>query len=148
MDSRELKRVFGEVAKAHGFNVAPGGWYRQVPIGLLVLNLQRSNFGNYYEVNIKVFLGHAQPVESELKRLVNLAGDIFRRQPEEYRSAFDLDVPAAAVDRESAIDRMFSTVIDRIVSAADESAGILRLRDAGILYLLPGIEERLTKGIN
>lgn len=116
-----------------------------MPAALLVLELQKSNFGNYFELNLKLFLGCAAPNDpAEFKKLVkNLSGDIFRRQPEECRSAFDLDALVGLAERRESIDRMFSELVDRMASAADSPAGILRLRDEGMLYVLPMIEARL-----
>lgn len=145
MKAKEFKDIFGDAAKSHGFNVAPGGWYRELPIALLVLELQKSNLGNYFELNIKLFLGRGAPSDpSEFKKLVkNMSGDIFRRQPEEFRDAFDLDTPIDSKDRRVRLEQIFSELIDRIVSAAASSAGILRLRDEGGLYVLPMVEARL-----
>lgn len=145
MEAKEFKALLGDVAKAHGFNVAPGGWYRELPAALFVLDLQKSNFGNYFELNIKLFLGRTAPSDpAEFKKLVkNMSGDIFRRQPEECRIAFDLDAPVEAASRRTMIDQMFSELVDRIASTANSLAGILRLRDEGILYVLPMIEARL-----
>jgi hypothetical protein len=38
---------------------------------------------------------------------------------------------------------MFRQLIDRICSSAGDRDGIIRLRDEGVLYLLPGTEARL-----
>jgi len=148
MEASEFKVLFGDVAKAHGFIAAHGGWYRETPTALFVLNLQKSNFGNYFELNLKLFLGHGLPGSAtEFKKLVkSLSGDIFRRQPEEYREAFDLDAATTDADRRSLIDRMFTELVDRMVSASASPAGLLRLRDEGVVYLLPMAEARLKAG--
>jgi hypothetical protein len=148
MEASEFKVLLGDVAKAHGFTAAHGGWYRETPAALFVLNLQKSNFGNYFELNLKLFLGHELPSSSaEFKKLVkSLSGDIFRRQPEEYREAFDLDAVVSAAGRKDLLDRMFTELVDRMVSASASPAGILRLRDEGVVYLLPTAEARLKTG--
>lgn len=38
MDSKEFKVVFGEVGKAHDFNKAFGGWYKESPECIIVLD--------------------------------------------------------------------------------------------------------------
>jgi hypothetical protein len=142
---KEFKLLFADVANAHGFTAAHGGWYREMPVGLLVLNFQKSSFGSYFELNLKLLLGRGAPVDTaESKKLtMSLVGDIFRRQPEEFREAFDLDSDLTAAERQTAIRRMFCECINRIVSECTDAAGILRLRDEGIFYLLPTIEARL-----
>ena len=148
MKPPEFKRLFADVAKAHGFSAAQGGWYRELSVGLFILNLQKSNFGAYFELNLKLFLGrHAPSNSADFKRFVRtLAGDIFRRHPEEFRSAFDLSSCLLTAQRQEAISRMFCEFIDRIVLSCNNPTGILRLRDEGIFYLLPGVEIRLTAG--
>jgi hypothetical protein len=146
MDTKEFKNLFGNIAKSHGFKSAHGGWHREVSAALLVLNLQKSNFGNYFEMNLKLFLGETAVVDSaELKeRVKSMSGDIFRRQPEEYSDAFNLDSSMSLADRRAAIEKMFRDLIDHIVSAGTAgSAGILRLRDEGVLFVLPSVEARL-----
>jgi hypothetical protein len=148
MEASEFKVLFGDVARAHGFTAAHGGWYRKTPTALFVLNLQKSNFGNYYELNLKLFLGEGLPTSATVsKKLVkSLSGDIFRRQPKECREVFDLDATITADDRRERLDRMFTELVDRIATAAASPLGLLRLRDEGVVYLLPMAEARLKTG--
>ena len=55
-DIAEFKQLFSEVAVAHQFVRDHGGWFRESPECIVVLNLQRSNFGRYFELNVKVFV--------------------------------------------------------------------------------------------
>lgn len=148
MEASQFKTLLGSVAKAHGFTAAGGGWYRQTPAAFFILNLQKSNFGNYFELNLKLFLGIELPGNpTDLKKLVkSQSGDAFRRQPEEYRSAFDLDSALADSERRNLFERLFHELVDRIASASVDPAGILRLRDEGVIYLLPMVEARLKAG--
>lgn len=148
MESKSFKTLLEDAAKAHGFKAAHGGWYRESPAALLVLNLQKSNIGNYFEMNIKLFLQRNVPSDqSEFKKLLkNQSGDIFRRQPEEYRTAFDLDAVVGVDERRAMIEKLFSDLIERIASAAGSFSGILRLQDEGVLYVLPMVEARLKNG--
>lgn len=56
MDSKEFKSIFDEVAKRSSFEKAFGGWFRESSECIAVLDLQKSNFGDYYELNIKIFI--------------------------------------------------------------------------------------------
>jgi len=145
MEAREFKSLFAEVAKAHDFLAASGGWYRELPVALFVLELQKSNFGNYYELNLKLFLDRTVPKDPKVfRRLIkSQSGDVFRRQPEEFRAVFDLDSTLDTPRRRAALELMFGALVERIATAATDSAGILRLREQGVLYLQPAIEERL-----
>ncbi|HEX7061746.1 MAG TPA: DUF4304 domain-containing protein [Woeseiaceae bacterium] len=146
MDAKDFKALFNDVALAHGFQTAYGGWYRELPVGLFVVSLQKSNFGNYFEANLKLFLNQTASAGSwDLKKCVkSMSGDIFRRQPEEYRRAFDLDLPLESSERRAAIGRMFDELIDHVVRVATGSSGLLRLRDEGVFFILPAVEKRLS----
>lgn len=147
METREFKILFGSVAKEHGFTPAYGGWYLETPTGLFVLNLQKSNFGNYFELNLKLFLGLQLSSNGvELKKTVkSFSGDIFRRQPEEFREIFDLDAEISLADRRKLLEKLFAELIDRMASGFASQAEILRLRDEGVIFLLPTIEARVNK---
>ena len=56
MDSKEFKKIFGEVAKSYGFERAFGGWFKDSAESIVVLDLQKSNFGDYYEMNVKIYV--------------------------------------------------------------------------------------------
>jgi len=59
MDNKEFKKVFGDIAKVNGFDRAFGGWFKESSECILVLELQKSNYGDYYYLNIKIFCpGH------------------------------------------------------------------------------------------
>jgi hypothetical protein len=49
MDSKEFKIVFGEIVKVNSFEKAFGGWFKESPKCIIVLDLQKSNYGDYYE---------------------------------------------------------------------------------------------------
>ena len=146
MESKEFKALFGDIAKTHGFKPAHGGWYKELPIALLVLSLQKSNFGNYFELNIKLFFSQAQLDDQAVlkKQIKSLPGDIFRRQPAEDLNAFDLDSEIGVEKRRELLGKLFAGLIGRIASAAGSPTGILRLRDEGVIFLLPMIEARLV----
>ena len=92
MENKEFKNLFNETAKKNGFASAFGGWFKESNECIAALYLQKSNYGNYYELNIKVFIqgifGEHYKKSKELKHAVS---DILGRQPEEYRDVFDLD---------------------------------------------------------
>jgi hypothetical protein len=144
MVAKEFRALFGEVARAHGFIEVQGGWYRELPAALFGLQLQKSNFGAYFELNLKLFLGRALPKEAAaLKTLTKMSGDIFRRQPTECRGAFDLDNDIGLDERRRLLEAMFRGVIQRIADGAGSPSGILALRDRGELFVLPAIETKL-----
>ena len=56
MESNDFKKIFGEVAKGNGFERAHEGWFKEFSDIIQVLDLQRSNYGPYFYLNIKVFI--------------------------------------------------------------------------------------------
>jgi hypothetical protein len=75
-----------------------------------------------------------------------MSGDIFRRQPNEYRVAFDLESNMELAERRRLLKNLFNDVVDEIAAGASSPAGMLRLRDRGVLFLMPSIEIQLEAG--
>ena len=94
MESKEFKNVFEKVAKANNFEKAFGGWFKESTECIVVLCLQKSNFGDYYELNIKIFIqGMFGNKYTRSKDLVKKnVGDVFTRQPSDYSNVLDFDI--------------------------------------------------------
>lgn len=56
MDNKKFKQLFNDVARLYDFEQAYGAWFLESPECIVVLELQKSYFGNYYELNIKSFV--------------------------------------------------------------------------------------------
>ena len=113
MDTRVFKAFFSDAAKRNGFTKAFGGWIDESPECITALDLQKSNFGDYYELNIKSFVqgmfGKSYATSKDLVKVQN--GDVFVRPPVAYRDVFDLDDPMDRAERERRIDALFSEYI-------------------------------------
>lgn len=59
MNSKEFKDLFGKVANTSGYSKISGGWFKQSKECIVILELQKSNFGDYFLLNIKVFIQEA-----------------------------------------------------------------------------------------
>lgn len=146
MDNKEFKKLFGKIAKFHGFEMAFGGWFKDSAESILVLDLQKSNFGDYYEMNIKIYIqGMFGNNYSKNKYLVKKdIGDIFTRQPPEYKSVFDFDEPMDNEERKEKLEQLFSKFIVPFANMALSKSGIKELADKGAITLLPAIKEGLV----
>jgi hypothetical protein len=146
MDSKEFKKIFGEVAKSNGFESAFGGWFKDSAESIVVLDLQKSNFGDYYEMNIKIFIqGMFGNSYSRSKNLVKRdIGNIFRRQPPEYKSVFDFDEPMDDEKRKADLAKLFRDFIVPFTDKALSKSGIRELADKGEITLLPAVKEELA----
>lgn len=146
MDSKEFKNIFDEIAKSNGFEKAFGGWFRESPECIIVLDLQKSNFGDYYELNIKVFVqGMFGNTYVKGKDLVKKhTGDIFTRQPNNYKNVFDFDTSMDDDKRKQGIEELFSEFIKPFTDKALSRQGLKELEVQEKIFLLPAVKEELA----
>lgn len=145
MNSKEFKTIFGDVAKVNGFEKAFGGWFKESTECIIVLDLQMSNFANYYELNIKIYIQGA--FGSHYVRNKDLVkkdiGDIFTRQPSEYRDVLDFDEPMDDENRKEKLEKLFNEFIAPFTDKALSKSGIKELAHKGVITLLPAVQKEL-----
>jgi hypothetical protein len=131
MNSKDFKRKFGEIAKSKGFDYAFGGWFKEGVESIIILDLQKSNFGNYYELNIKIYLqGIFGKKYSMSKNLVKSdTGDIFRRQPFEFSPALDFDKSIDDEKRQKYIESLFDAFLIPFTHKALSRSGLRELAE-------------------
>lgn len=56
MNTNVIKDTFASCMKASGFNKKGDSWYRRTDDAIVVANLQKSNFGEQYYVNLAAWL--------------------------------------------------------------------------------------------
>lgn len=145
MDITEFKICFDEAAKSSGFEKAFGGWFLESSESIVVLDLQKSNFGNHFELNIKIFVhGIFKKSYARNKELVKkYPGNVFRRQPPEFNDALDLDVALDETTRREKLNLLFRQFIIPFSSLALSRQGIRLLAEKGEISLLPAVKEAL-----
>lgn len=147
MDNKEFKQLFDRIAKFGGFEYVYGGWYKTSEECIVILELQKSNFGNYYELNIKIYVqgifNNNYIINKDLVK--KDTGDIFRRQPYEYRSVFDFDEPMNDEERNAGLIKLFSDFIMPFTDKALLKSGIKELAEKGEIILLPAVRKELYK---
>ena len=145
MDSKEFKALFADIAKLNDFQKAFGGWYKESSECIVVIDLQKSNFGDYYEMNIKIYIqgmfGQNYSISKDLVK--KDIGDVFRRQPQEYNSVFDFDKPIDDRMRHDNLKRLFSEFIVPFTNKALSMSGIKELATKEEIFLLPVVKEKL-----
>jgi hypothetical protein len=146
METTDFKKIFGEIAKENGFERAHEGWFKESPEVILVLDLQKSNFGNNYYLNIKLFIqGTFGNTYSKSKKLVKTdGGNIFLRQPDNYSNLLNLDVSLEESDRKEGLRKMFSEFITPFSNKTNTKEGIKELHKKGELFILPAVKEELS----
>jgi hypothetical protein len=146
MDSKEFKNIFGDIAKEHNFKKAFSGWYKESPECLSILELQKSNFGNYYQLNIKIFIqGVFGKTYLPVKDLIKSSmGHVNSSETNEYKNVFDFDEPMDSNIRIEKLKELFKNHIVPFTDKALSKSGIRELADKGDIFLLPAIKEELA----
>jgi len=145
MEVNVFKTIFNEAAKSYGFESAFGGWFKESNESIVVLNLQKSNFGNYYDINLKIYIqGMFGNIYIRNKDLVKKdTGDVFRRQPPEYKDVLNLDNLVRDETRKNILNDLFAKFIVPFTDKALSKSGIRELAAKEEIALLPAIKEQL-----
>ena len=146
METTRFKELFSEIAIANGFKAAYGGWFRESPECLVILGLQNSNFGNYFELNVKVFIqGLFGRRYVRSKNLMKKdTGDVFLRPSERYTRVLDLGQPMSSVQRHALLDALFREFLNPTAADALSREGLILLDSRGAIYLLPAVRQELN----
>jgi hypothetical protein len=147
MNSKEYKKTFGKIAKDNGFDSAFGSWFKQSSDCIFVIELQKSNFGDYYEMNVKTFIQGA--FNKSYVKNKDLAkkdmGDVFTRQPVEFRDVLDFDDEMSEEERILKTKRLFNDFIIPFSDKALSISGIKKLAEQKNVFLLPAVEKELER---
>ena len=141
---KQFKFLFSKVAQEHGFKAAFGGWYKESLECIVVLQLQKSNYGNYCDLNVKTYIqgvfNRRYVVNKNLVK--NAIGHIFTRQPQAYNSTLDLDDLMSDETRKMNLENLFKEFIVPDTTKTLSRAGIQKLAAEGE-FILPAIREEL-----
>lgn len=148
MVNSEFKKLFEDAVLEIGFRKAFGAWYRESTECLIVLDLQKSNYGNYFDLNINVFIhgvfGDTHLMsKSIIKR--NESSSIFRQQPSEYSYLFDLDKEMTFEERKTGLNQFVSSFLNIFTKKALTRKGIFELAADDQILLLSAVEEEINK---
>ena len=147
MENKEFKQLFNDIAKKHGFESSFGGWFRDSNESIVALSLQKSSFGNYYQLNIKIyFQGAFDRHYSKNKDLLNKdIGNIDRGEPKEYESFLILDQRMDDSVRKKGLEALFNNFLVPFTDKALTKKGLNELAKKGEIYLTPAIMEELSR---
>ncbi|MBK9183572.1 MAG: DUF4304 domain-containing protein [Ignavibacteria bacterium] len=145
MISLEFKSTFNEVAKEHKFEKAHGGWFLESPECMVVLDLQKSNYDDYYYLNVKVFVqGMFGNTYARCKDLVKKdVGDVFMRHPDEYSDIFNFSKFMDDDRRKQGLEELFREFVNPLTEKALSREGLKELGARGTIYLLPAVKAEL-----
>lgn len=144
MENKDFKKSFNEIAKKHGFESAFGGWFKESDECIAAIYLQKSNYGNYYELNIKIFIqGMFGEYYKKSKSLKNAVSDILGRQPEEYKDTFDLESSIECSARKNKLEKLFNDFLVPFVNTMLTREGIKKCALADKDFLPPAVNKEL-----
>jgi hypothetical protein len=144
MDSKEFKKLFGEVAKSNGFESAFGGWFKDSAESIVVLELQKSSFANSNYLNVKVFIqGAFDRTYTPNKDLIKSSMGHITNQIRD-KEILDFDEPMDDDKRKGKLGQLFSEFIVPFAEKALSKSGIKELADKGEITLLPAVKEELA----
>lgn len=147
MNSKEFKAIFGEIAKVNDFKQAFGGWYKESSECIAILELQKSNFGDYYQLNIKIFIQgtfgrNYLPTKDLIKSSL---GDVNSNETSKYKDVLDFDKAMDDTRRKEETQELFRNHIVPFVNNTLTRAGILEMSENGNIFLLPAVKKELEK---
>ena len=147
MENKQFKKLLGEIATKNGFESAFGGWFKESPECIISLYLQKSGYGNYYLLNIKIFIQkmfEKQYIKN--KDLVSkYGGNVFREPPKEYDPALNLEILMEDLKRGQLLESMFNDFITPFTEKALSKKGVLELAEEKKVFLLPAVKEELAR---
>ncbi len=143
MECKELKKLFGVIVNQNGFDLQYGGWFKESDECIIVLDLQKSSYGNYFDLNIKTYIHGVFGIHyTKSKKMVSDTGDIFTRQPKEYSDALNLDNSMDLKTRKNRLEDLFRKFIVPETNNNLTRAGIIELARKGE-FILPAIKKEL-----
>lgn len=147
MESKDLKKVFGNIAKESGFSNKFGGWYRESEKSIVTLSLQKSNYADYFYLNIKIFIHgiFSQKYIIDKYLIKNHLGNIFLRSPKEYDEYFNFENNLIDDERINGIIKIFNDFINPFTQRALTIEGIKALAEEQKIVLLPAVQLELEK---
>jgi hypothetical protein len=146
MDSKEFKNIFDNIAKVNDFERIFGGWFKESDECIVVLDLQKSNFGDYYQLMIKIYVqgtfGNKYSISKDLVK--KDTGDVFRGEPPQYKDVFDFDTSINDDKRKQRLEELFSEFIEPFTKKVLSKSGIKELAEEGQIFLLPAVKKELV----
>jgi hypothetical protein len=144
MNSKEFKNIFDEVAKTNGFSKAFGGWFKESTECIIILELQKSSFGDNFYLNVKIFIqGAFKRTYIPSKDLVKSSVGHITNQVRD-KDVFDFDTSMDDDKRKRKLEDLFSEFIKPFTDKALSRQGLKELEVQEKIFLLPAVKEELV----
>ncbi len=146
METKIFRRIFKRVALRYGFIFTSGVLHIEFDETITVVDLQKSDYGNYFYLNIKTFIkGSFGLYDSVTSALKKLPGSIFQRCPAVYDEIFDLDLDNSEVDKDKQLSTMFEQYLQPYLVKVRSKRNIIDTyqSDPKSFFLLPAVKAEL-----
>ena len=147
MDNKKFKQLFNDVARLYDFEQAYGAWFLESPERIVVLELQKSYFGNYYELNIKSFVqgafGNHYVKSKDLAK--KYMGNCFGRQPSEYNDIFDLEEDMEDECRKERLEYFFKNFLAPLLPKLLSLSDLSKLPEYGDIFIPSAVKNEILR---
>ena len=147
MDNKKFKQLFNDVARLYDFEQAYGAWVLESPECIVVLELQKSYFGNYYELNIKSFVqgafGNHYVKSKDLAK--KYMGNCFGRQPSEYNDIFDLEEDMEDECRKERLEYFFKNFLAPLLPKLLSLSDLSKLPEYGDIFIPSAVKNEILR---
>ena len=147
MDNKKFKQLFNDVARLYDFEQAYGAWFLESPECIVVLELQKSYFGNYYELNIKSFVqgafGNHYVKSKDLAK--KYMGNCFGRQPSEYNDIFDLEEDMEDECRKERLEYFFKNFLAPLLPKLLSLPDLSKLPEYGDIFIPSAVKNEILR---
>ena len=144
MDNKKFKQLFNDVARLYDFEQAYGAWFLE---SIVVLELQKSYFGNYYELNIKSFVqgafGNHYVKSKDLAK--KYMGNCFGRQPSEYNDIFDLEEDMEDEYRKERLEYFFKNFLAPLLPKLLSLSDLSKLPEYGDIFIPSAVKNEILR---
>lgn len=150
MDNKQFTRLFFAKGKEYSFEMRFNGLFMESPDTIFVTYLQKSNFGDYYQHIIKIYVqGMFMKSYTPNKDLVKKdVGHIRAGDPKEYQDIYFFDKQLEDIDRIQGLDQLFEKYILPFAKQVSSIEKIKNLADSGEIHLLPAVEKEINRMLN
>ncbi len=123
-ESETIFDAFTEAATRSGYQQKSGAWYREVPVGLHVLSLQKSTWGDQYDVNLGVYVRDLGPARWPRVHKCHFytRGSSLGGSESRWRETFDAETELC--NRREQVSKLLGQFVFPFLSSIDTKEGL------------------------
>lgn len=122
-----ISSTLAAVAAQAGFRPRAGAWYRDVPVGVQVIELQKSSWGEQYYFNLGIHvrdLGAARSPKPHQCHFNTRATSLDREHETHWKQVMDLEAPLDDAARRREVARLLSSFVIPFLDALSTKDGL------------------------